>query len=253
MQGLEKLNARLGVVNSVDALRDVFAEIIGELGYAGFDAWSLKSGTIDNAAQSCNFLIKSYGIGVSNKYIDRYIRDGWLQMDPVVAEMSRVSNPFEYIAFLKSAKKNSSVLWQIATMKLFSVKRAWLVPLNTVGYLRGMTVYTRGHKKCPPERFVKSCDEIHLMCVKFMTRCVELHEVPIPAPANMGERDVELAGITRRETDCLHWAARGKTNWEIGEILGVSENTVRYHMKNAFKKLAAKTLRPGPTSFSYRP
>ena len=43
--------------------------------------------------------------------------------------------------------------------------------------------------------------------------------------------------ISMRETDCLHWAARGKTNWEIGEILKISENTVRYHLKNAFSKL----------------
>jgi len=241
MQGLGKLSARLGGVNSVDALCDLFAEIIGELGYAGFDAWSLKSGTIDNTAQGCNFLVKNYGIGVSHKYTDRYIRDGWLQMDPVVAEMSRVSSPFEYIEFLQSAKKNSSVLWQLTTMKLFSVKRAWLVPLNTVGYLRGMTAYTRGNKNCTAEQFAASHDEIHLMCVKFMARCVELHEVPIPVPVDLAATDIDLAKITRREIDCLHWTARGKTNLEIGGILSVSENTVRYHMKNAFKKLDVKT------------
>lgn len=241
MQGLKKLSADIGVVNSVDELRDLFADSIGELGYAGFDAWSVKFGTIDNASQASNFLVNSYGMGVSEKYVNRYIQDGWLQMDPVVAEMSRVSSPFEYIEFLKSAKKNSSVLWQMATMKLFSVKLAWLIPLNTVGYLRGMTAYTRGNKNCTPEQFAASRDEIHLMCVTFMARCVELHEAPTPPPAEIGTDGIALDSITARETDCLHWAARGKTNWEIGEILGVSENTVRYHMKNAFKKLNAKT------------
>ncbi len=241
MQGLKKLTAELGAVNCVDKLSGLFTEIIGEMGYAGFDAWSMKSGTIDNAAQDCNFLVHNYGLGVPDKFVNTFIKDGWLQMDPVLAEMSRVSCPFEYVRFLKSAKKNSSVLWQLATMKLFSVKRAWLVPLNTVGYLRGMTVYSRGDKKCTPEQFVKSRDEIHLMCAKFITRCAALHQAPAPTLIDMGVSDIDLEKITRREMDCLHWAARGKTNWEIGEILGVSQNTVRYHMKNAFKKLSAKT------------
>jgi len=43
--------------------------------------------------------------------------------------------------------------------------------------------------------------------------------------------------LTKRELECLHWVAIGKTNWEIGEILGVSKRTVIFHLQNSKKKL----------------
>jgi LuxR family quorum-sensing system transcriptional regulator CciR len=39
--------------------------------------------------------------------------------------------------------------------------------------------------------------------------------------------------LTDRQRDCVLWAARGKTDWEIGRILGVSEETVARHFKQA--------------------
>lgn len=42
-----------------------------------------------------------------------------------------------------------------------------------------------------------------------------------------------------REVECLSWAARGKTTWEIGRVLDISEHTVVYHLRNAAEKLQA--------------
>lgn len=39
--------------------------------------------------------------------------------------------------------------------------------------------------------------------------------------------------LTRRQRDCLVWAARGKTDWEISRILGISQETVIRHLKTA--------------------
>lgn len=43
--------------------------------------------------------------------------------------------------------------------------------------------------------------------------------------------------LTHRETEVLGWAAAGKSYWEIGTILGISERTVRFFMTNARRKL----------------
>ncbi|MEO3429047.1 autoinducer binding domain-containing protein [Pelagibius sp. CAU 1746] len=43
--------------------------------------------------------------------------------------------------------------------------------------------------------------------------------------------------LTDRERDCLVWTARGKTAWEVGQILCISEETVLFHLKNATRKL----------------
>jgi LuxR family quorum-sensing system transcriptional regulator CciR len=39
--------------------------------------------------------------------------------------------------------------------------------------------------------------------------------------------------LTDRQRDCLVWAARGKSDWEIARILGVSHETVIQHLKQA--------------------
>jgi DNA-binding CsgD family transcriptional regulator len=35
----------------------------------------------------------------------------------------------------------------------------------------------------------------------------------------------------------LRWTAEGKSSWDIGAILSISENTVSFHIKNAMRKL----------------
>jgi len=47
----------------------------------------------------------------------------------------------------------------------------------------------------------------------------------------------EPVRLTRREIQCLKWAAAGKTDSVIGEIVQISTPTVRFHLKNAGEKL----------------
>src|SRR6266481_5957256 len=39
------------------------------------------------------------------------------------------------------------------------------------------------------------------------------------------------------DAEVLRWAARGKTAWETGQILGISERNVRWHIEEAQRKL----------------
>jgi LuxR family quorum-sensing system transcriptional regulator CciR len=39
--------------------------------------------------------------------------------------------------------------------------------------------------------------------------------------------------LTDRQTECVIWAARGKSDWEISQILGISHETVIQHLKQA--------------------
>jgi len=82
-----------------------------------------------------------------------------------------------------------------------------------------------------------------------------------------GARRIWLAGavppgprpqLTDRQRDCLIWAARGKTAWESARILGISEETVVRHLKQAREKygvekqtsLLIRALFDGIISFS---
>lgn len=64
--------------------------------------------------------------------------------------------------------------------------------------------------------------------------------------------------MTDRQRDCVLWAARGKTDWEISRILGVSHDTVIQHLKHARERygvqkrahLAVMALFDGSICFS---
>lgn len=45
--------------------------------------------------------------------------------------------------------------------------------------------------------------------------------------------------LTRQETECMKWAAMGKTTWETSRIMGIAEPTVVFHLKNVMRKLNA--------------
>jgi DNA-binding CsgD family transcriptional regulator len=47
--------------------------------------------------------------------------------------------------------------------------------------------------------------------------------------------------VSARELECLKWIAEGKTAWEAGVILGISERTVRFHLNAAREKLDCLT------------
>lgn len=45
--------------------------------------------------------------------------------------------------------------------------------------------------------------------------------------------------LSKREAECLRWAAAGKTNEEIAMILGLKRTTIRFHIRTAAQKLDA--------------
>ena len=64
--------------------------------------------------------------------------------------------------------------------------------------------------------------------------------------------------LTDRQRDCVLWVARGKSDWEISQILGVGEETVARHIKQACERygvnkrtyLVILTLFDGTLTFS---
>jgi DNA-binding CsgD family transcriptional regulator len=47
----------------------------------------------------------------------------------------------------------------------------------------------------------------------------------------------ERPSLTPRELEALRWTMEGKTAWEVGVLLGISERTVVFHVNNAMHKL----------------
>jgi DNA-binding CsgD family transcriptional regulator len=49
--------------------------------------------------------------------------------------------------------------------------------------------------------------------------------------------DPAVPSLTPREVESLRWTMDGKTAWEVGNILGISERTAVLHVNNAMHKL----------------
>ncbi len=50
-------------------------------------------------------------------------------------------------------------------------------------------------------------------------------------------QQAERPALTPRELEVLRWTMEGKTAWEVGAILGISERTAVLHVNNAMHKL----------------
>jgi DNA-binding CsgD family transcriptional regulator len=68
-----------------------------------------------------------------------------------------------------------------------------------------------------------------------------LHEAA--KPLHYGETRQEGEALTERELECLRFSASGKTGKEIGMILGISQRTVYFHMKNIATKFNVYSTR----------
>lgn len=51
---------------------------------------------------------------------------------------------------------------------------------------------------------------------------------------------LETLGLTPREAEVLLWVAQGKSNQEIGMILGTAEVTIKKHLQNIFEKMGVE-------------
>ena len=61
-----------------------------------------------------------------------------------------------------------------------------------------------------------------------------------PADSASAQRLRQVA-LTPRETEVLSWLAKGKTNRDIADILGMSPRTVNKHLEHVFEKLGVET------------
>ena len=62
----------------------------------------------------------------------------------------------------------------------------------------------------------------------------------VPANAVPRNHSPEIP-LTPRETEVLSWLAKGKTNRDIADILGMSHRTVNKHLEHIFEKLGVET------------
>lgn len=80
-----------------------------------------------------------------------------------------------------------------------------------------------------PDRVTRMVADLQLFTVYAQEAA---SRVLLPMPA-----EVEKPVLTPREVEALRWTYEGKTAWEVGKILGITERTAVFHVNNAMHKL----------------
>ena len=73
--------------------------------------------------------------------------------------------------------------------------------------------------------------------VRYFFSCLTKMQTKLDAEPNHPHIPANTSHLSPRELTVLLWMKEGKTNWEIAQILGLSERTVRFHVGGIFEKL----------------
>lgn len=93
------------------------------------------------------------------------------------------------------------------------------------------TLAMRGPAPLPPESLAAA----HYVAASAFGVAEMLRGVDVPGEQDLAPR------LTPRQRDCVVLVARGKSDWEVGQLLGISESTVHKHIEDAKRRFGVST------------
>jgi LuxR family quorum sensing-dependent transcriptional regulator len=172
------------------------------------------------------------------EWVERYFSEGYLFDDPTIRRVRAAERPF-FWSDLHEGRDDPCAARVMNEATEFGLKAGLTISVGTLeGDMAGFSL--AGERiEVPPE----SIEMIRLLATYGIGRSIMLLEGRSDAPVH----------LTPREREVLLWSAEGKTDWEIGEIVGFSSHASEKHMRSVMMKLnatnrlhaVAKALRRG--------
>lgn len=183
-----------------------------------------------SSTQHDTAIISSY----PKDWVRHYQAEELQRIDPVVRPAHWPNRAFSWTG--------DSRYWRDAAQRRFfgeagnfRIRCGVTVPIRTGG--NSFAAFTLAAEE-QSEDFARYIDEavdtLQLMGLYFHTH--------VYGKMRLGLGRVDDAPLTLRETQCLAWAARGKTMADTAQILGIAKRTVEFHLDNARAKLDALTV-----------
>lgn len=169
-----------------------------------------------------------------SEWTEYYIANGYDRVDPVIARVQQSDEPFQWGSGLWSVSlvdREHQLMDEAAT---YGIRCGFTLPVSD-GSSRFAAV-TFAADQCP--RKFRRCFEMHRQVLHLLA--VMFHSEARRALAP--KRSVGGVLLSPREFECLEWAARGKSAWDIGQIVGISRRTAAFHLGNAKLKLDVRTI-----------
>jgi DNA-binding CsgD family transcriptional regulator len=173
---------------------------------------------------------KSHGIqgNYPQDWMHHYISNGYFDTDPVPKHVFNIFRPFSWNEVVETLPLNRTQIRIMDQAKEARLLDGVAVPLhgprNEVAGV-GLACLSGGASPNPTMLGV-----IGALSYQFH---IAFSAFDIIKPSG------DDVGLTLRESEVLHWAAEGKSNSVIGDIIGISDNCVKFHFRNIFRKLDA--------------
>lgn len=193
---------------------------------------------LDNIATG-NAMLDEGGRDLSESVFGWQARERWwvngraLRMSPIIRACRYESEPFWVNAQGIYSRQPTPYLENIDPSdleKLTSRRSVLIVPVHLPFARIGVAAfYPSDTRDDLADVYEKYADDLAVLTHRFIAGYAKVRR---------GQRQLrDDGGLTKREVECLHWAAVGKTDREIGMIISRSHATVRFHIKNAAHKL----------------
>lgn len=155
---------------------------------------------------------------------ERYTRYRYVQIDPTVERAAQSDKPFVWTPELFAS---APALWEEAQGA--GLRVGWAKSTFGGASQGGMLSLVRSATPLSRTELAAKEKPLRVLATVAHQRLSQLM-----LPADFAKRGGTL---TKREVEVLKWTADGKTTLEIGDLLGLSECTVRFHIRNVITKL----------------
>lgn len=168
------------------------------------------------------------------EWVHHYTSRRYQDIDPVVTRARNGLLPFFWDERTAGQRASAEQQRFFGEASEFGIKCGLTVPIHdSQAGLATMTFISDRQLERLQHDTKEHCDALHLASIYFHVHARQKLEDTI---------EFERPHLSPREIDCLQWVVRGKSMWDIGEILSISRRTVVFHLENAKRKLNAVTL-----------
>jgi len=161
------------------------------------------------------------------EWLERYVARNYVDHDPVVSHMKQLQAPFQWRDAADEIRVDRGGEAVMGDAGEFKLRDGLAFPLVTLDGQIVMVSLGGDQIELSGAEF----GMISLVSTYAVGRAMQLHTMP--------GRTIDHVELSPRERECLKWAAVGKSEWEISQILGISEHTSEKHLLNAKAKLGA--------------
>jgi LuxR family quorum sensing-dependent transcriptional regulator len=189
----------------------------------GMDCYAISGIPLPNERIDPYFMLNAWPDG----WFERYVQQNYVHVDPVIYRTKMSNEAFVWSEALADQPLSRSAKRVMNEATEFGMLDGYSVPLHSVGGFQAIVTF--GAKKVDLSSEQRGA--LHIVSIYAHNRVRAFM-------SESSERSAAAAAkVTPREREVILWCSAGKTNWEIGQILGISEKTVQHEIASASRKL----------------